>query len=429
MSLRIHHIVSGIFGATMACFALNLIPFMYQWLDLSLTIPTMFLVCVVGFFLIREGVNFPNLSLQLWLIFSFFFLVVALPLAFIYRETHSSVETPYLMRSTFYNMIVTFVSYRFVLFMAKRDSLGAFVNWFLVFNIIGSLMTLFALPLGFYKTTYAHPLAFQSLERMAGLYINPNMAGFQANVTFILGLSTLFRVKSPKLLGVLGVISGFGGMIASFSKTAILTAIIVLVATILIYFFSYSKIEKPTRRITNIFLFLLFYGIFQAIVYIQSASDSLTPDQRSRVNQIERIVTGNADKESTSNRANLVNIGMTKILQRPVFGTGFGSFLYLIESAATSGEYVGIHNIFLRIWGEGGIFSLVFFAVFWLVLLFYALIIPMPWLRLLTVGGVIVLLFFGSTSHNFLEENLVGLFIGLLCGFTVVHHNLPETTP
>jgi hypothetical protein len=149
MSLRIHHIVSGIFGATMACFALNLIPFMYQWLDLSLTIPTMFLVCVVGFFLIREGINFPNLSLQLWLIFSFFFLAVALPLAFVYRETHSSVEIPYLMRSTFYNMIVTFVSYRFVLFMAKRDSLGAFVNWFLVFNIIGSLMTLFALPLGF----------------------------------------------------------------------------------------------------------------------------------------------------------------------------------------------------------------------------------------------------------------------------------------
>ena len=153
-----------------------------------------------------------------------------------YQEIHPKIDMPYNIRAYFYNLILVLVTYRYALFCIHRHHFAAFVNLLTILFTLGSLTVILAIPLGFYTFQYAIRPPILSIDRLAGIYFNPNAAGFNANITMIFGFATLLRSGSPKLLGVLAIVVGVLAILVSFSKTAILTFILSIGILIWIYF-------------------------------------------------------------------------------------------------------------------------------------------------------------------------------------------------
>jgi O-antigen ligase len=414
LNLKVAHIINSIFLTLLLAVMLNAIMFVLFWKGISIAIPIMAIFCLLAVFLKVINTPVPNICFQLWTIFVFTFIIISYPATLYYNEVNPTFDMVAALRIYFYNFIITFTCYQYTLFIIERNKISWFLNCLNAFLIIGTLITIFAIPLGFYKIKYAISPGFLSFNRMAGLYFDPNFAGFAANITAIFSISSLFRPKSPKLLGIIGVLVGFIGIAVSFSKAGILSLAIWLLIAAIIYVIMYRQIDSKIRRIATIFFGILFYLIFQFIVYISLNLSNLPKDQRDRITQIENIITGKADKSDTSNRANLVELGLEKVAERPVFGTGYLSFTYLLNAGSQTGDNVGVHNTFLRVWGEGGTLSFLLFIGFWLYVFNKAIQLNLIWQRLLITALIVEFIVFGLTAHTVLEDNFFGAIIGIM---------------
>jgi O-antigen ligase len=428
MTLRVAHIINVVFLTNLTLVILNAIMFMLFWRGLSLTIPIMAVFSIMALFLKYINGSYANISFQLWTAFTFVFIAISYPATLFYAEVHPSLDIPFLARSYLYNFIITFSCYQYTLFIIERGKTAWFLNVLNILLIIGSLLTIFAIPVGLYTLNYVKPPRFLSLTRMSGIYLDPNFAGFAANITAAFGLSSLFRPNASKLLGILGVVSGFGAVVASFSKTGILSLIVLIFITAIIYFVMYQRIDKQVRRVANIFFAILFHGIFQLLIFLSLNLETLPKEQRERIQQIENIILGKADKSDTSNRANLIELGLSKIAERPLLGTGYLSFIHLLDAGNKTGDNVGVHNIFLRVWGEAGILAFLLFTGFWLYTFWRGTQLPTIWARLLITSLVVSLVIFGLTMHTFLEDNFIGAIIGIMLAF-LAGNSLEKRTP
>jgi O-antigen ligase len=428
LHLRVAHIINGIFLTLFLCLLLNAIQFVLFWQGISIAIPVMAAFCLVAVFLKIINTPVVNLSFQLWAIFVFTFILISYPATLYYQEYNPTFDMVAALRIYFYNFIITFTCYQYTLFITERGKIGWFLNCVNVFLIIGTLITIFAIPIGFYRIKYAIAPGFLSFSRMAGIYFDPNFAGFAANLTAIFSISSLFRAKSPKFLGIFGVLVGCVGIVASFSKAGILSLLIWLFTTAIIYAVMYRRIDTKIRRIANIFFGFLFYAFFQFVIYISLNLANLPKEQRDRILQIENIITGKADKSDTSNRANLVEIGLAKVAERPIFGTGYLSFTYLLDAGSRTGDNVGVHNTFLRVWGEAGTLVFLLFVGFWLYILWKAMQLNEVWQRLLVVALIVEFIVFGLTAHTILEDNFIGGIMGVLLAMLATPISTPSVS-
>lgn len=427
MTLRIANIINIVFLPAFTLVILNAIMFMLFWRGWSLTIPIMVFFSMAGVFLRYLNGAHTNIPFRLWSTFSLIFIVISYPITLLYGEVHPSLDISFSVRVYIYNLIITFSCYQYTLFIIKRGKIDWFLNGITILLIVSSLLTILAIPAGLNTLDYVTPPRSLSFTRMSGIYLDPNFAGFAGNITATFGLSSLFRSNTPKILGILAIVLGFGAAVASFSKTGILSIIVLILITVIIYFVMYRRTDKKVRRVVNIFLALLFYGIFQLSLFVSLNFDSLLPEQQQRIEQIVNIIMGKADKSDTSNRADLVELGLSKIGDRPLFGSGYLSFTYLLESGSQVGEDVGVHNIFLRVWGEAGFFVFLLFVVFWLYVFWCGIQLPTVWQPLLIVSLVIVFVIFGLTVHTFVEDNFIGAIIGIMLAF--VAQNSQRSTP
>ena len=417
MVLRVAHIINTFFLINLLLIILNVIMFLFLWKGMSITVVVMAIFCGLGLYLTLINSRVANISFQLWTFFSFFFILISYPATLYYQEIAPSIDVNFMVRSYVYNFIITFTCYQYVLFIIERDKIDWFLNFLNAFLIISTLITIFSIPLGLFTLQYAVQPRFLSLSRMSGIYFDPNFASFAANVTVIVSLSSLFRTKSPKLLGVLGIIIGFIGVLVTLSKTGILSLIILVLTTIIIYFTMYRAIEMRVRRVANIFFCFLLYGIFQFIFFLASNIESLPKAQRDRFLQIENLISGKGDKSDLSNRADLVQLGFQKIAEQPIFGRGYLSFTYLLDAGRETGDDVGVHNTFLRVWGEAGIFPFMLFMGFWGYVLWRGAQLPRIAERLLIISLASAFIIFALTIHTFLEDNFIGAFMGIMIAF------------
>jgi O-antigen ligase len=429
MTLRVAHIINLLFSLFIWLIAFNILDFFYFWKGLPLALPTKIAFSLIALYLLPKSKNTPNISFQLWTIFSVCFLIIAYPITLLYKEVHPGVDVVLLIRSFIYNYVIAFICYKFTLFSAQRGELKRLIDGVLGLFIISNLLTIFAIPVGFYTLKFANAPNIMPLDRMAGVYLNPNVAGFAGNITMSLGLGLLLRNEGSigrALFGFLGIFVGIVAIAASVSKTAIIIAILTLLVSIIVYFSTYQRINRPTRRLGNIFFGFLIYGIVQMGVLLSVFFSDLLPSQQRRIEQIGLILTGRADKSDTSNRADLASLGLEKISDRPILGSGLGSFMHFLDAGNKTGDDVGIHNIYLCVWGEGGFLPFILFMVFWGIAAWQAATIPVPWMRMTALALWVMLFISGLTNHDVLEMNLFGAMLGFMCAFGVIHQVVKE---
>ncbi|WP_084203504.1 O-antigen ligase family protein [Psychroserpens damuponensis] len=217
------------------------------------------------------------------------------------------------------------------------------------------------------------------LGRYSGFYLNPNEAGFVC----IYGYALVYSLKNTsfKLLGQF-VFTLMG--LLTFSRTFIVIWLILNIISL--------KISIKNIRILGIGVL-----IFSSLIFIDEVVGLNNP----RFKQLTNIIKNENVSVNEINEDSRVDTWaqhFDEILESPFFGNGYGTF-----SGGTG--HLGVHNSYLMIIGEAGIFPFLIliaymgYLVFWSIYFFNRT----PYLIMQTIAVTMFLL----TDHNFFTHYYV----------------------
>lgn len=226
-----------------------------------------------------------------------------------------------------------------------------------------------------------HSLLFpDNFGRYSGFYFNSNLAGFIAIMVYALTFSIKGFTKRSLLQGII-TIAG----ILTFSRTFILLWILTNLISLRI---SVKNLRIIGISIGLLAMFLLFAELFNANTLRLRSLTALVNNEQGAIN-----------KASQGSRTETWSLYYDYILEKPLFGNGFGSF------QRTGFHDVAVHNSYLLVLGEAGIipFVLLIGLFFYMALKSFRVFKTKPFLLMLNIS----LLLFLLTFHNFFSNDQV----------------------
>ncbi|MGF1556640.1 O-antigen ligase family protein [Paucihalobacter sp.] len=229
-----------------------------------------------------------------------------------------------------------------------------------------------------------HATLFQNdYGRYSGFYLDPNAAGFVC----LLGYAQGFSIKNTyfKLIGQF--ILTFAGIL-TFSRTFILLWFLVSVISVF----------ANRKNAVN-------FGVGAAVLVIVLSIASILQLNAVRFQALESFL-GNNPKSSarviqTDSRFDTWAVYYDMILNNPYFGNGYKTL------SGYYTNYAGVHNTFLMILGESGIFTFFVFCFIYFGMLFKGFAIfkfqPFLFMMVFTLMGSML------TVHNYFENFVIML--------------------
>lgn len=213
--------------------------------------------------------------------------------------------------------------------------------------------------------------------RLSGIYINPNKAGFVCAAAYAMAYS----VPKKKLRLIIQIIVTLMGLL-TFSRTFMVIWVLLNLISLMIDF-------------KNIRIFLYGMGLVFCLIIL----GELLSVQTARLNEINSLLSGQDSKAqnlTTGLRTETWALYYNAISNNLLFGNGFSAF-----GGDTEINEVGVHNSYLKVLGEAGIFVFIFFTAMFISLLLntYKYFKTMPHLFL----GAVCLSLYITTTHNFFD--------------------------
>jgi O-antigen ligase len=245
--------------------------------------------------------------------------------------------------------------------------------------------------------------------RASGVWGNANKAGAFCliNIFFLMYFSLKYKLKTFHLFFLFAVILFlFYNIYLTLSNTIIIASIFIIF--LYVYFFGKQlQLKKKIKIIlisfVGIMVFLLFYG-----KSISQQYPNLTPAKKQKITNVLSLLDITSSKKvSFSDRDLALEIGFEKIFNRPIFGNGLGSFKRNLVNVD------GIHNQFIQILGEGGIFSFFFFLMFLIFMLLKATQTKERSLKFLLYSFLIFFTLYGMTTHGLFIVNAYCIIFAL----------------
>ncbi len=352
-----------------------------------------------------------------WIITIILFYIMYLSIAFgsylwDNSQVHNRTSLITLFRSYFSSILIILAYYFGVTVYLKEKSNDFIIKYIFPFFLFTTVFVVIGPFIGLHKIfEYGH--AFEG-ERSTGFFKNPNEAGAFANLSLVVFLSGLVAFKRKLwILPLIGL--SIYGALSSFSKAAFFLSVFLIFIFLFKAVISFRSNDLKTNAFIFTFLTIIFFSIQYTIFNFEHIVSNLTGGQQKRVIATYELLQGKITKENTSDRTMLYNYGWELIKGKPVFGNGFGSFHRF------NGEklQLGVHNSFLMIWGEAGLFTILLFILYFVHLGFQGFTYPDVAVGFFILGFVIVyLLNICGTSHNALDDRssnaLLGMIIALL---------------
>jgi O-antigen ligase len=206
-------------------------------------------------------------------------------------------------------------------------------------------------PLSPYLSTY---LTYEGPEgRAAGLFANPNDAGVAALYALVLVAAYPARSRSFTYCQIAVALAA---LLLTFSKAG------------LICLFLITMLVLIERRSLGLFIFAALGFVVAGFGFrylFENNLLNLSMEQRERVGDVMNILGGEVSSRTTTGRTIMWELGMRRIEQLLPWGAGLGQFHSLEGGSRGSLKiWLGVHNTFLMILGEGGLFPFVLFIVF-----------------------------------------------------------------
>ncbi len=227
--------------------------------------------------------------------------------------------------------------------------------------------------------------------RYSGVYLNANLAAYSCIFGYAFGLS--IKNKRLKLIGQL--LFSIGGLV-TFSRTFLLIWVLINLLSILLNY-------------KNVYKIFVCIGLFALFITFGDRFDLNTQ----RLTAFSDILSGKIDaKMKEGARTETWALYYDKILSHPLWGSGYKAF----SGQTAGGEIdtftvrVGVHNTFLMIIGEAGIFVFLLFLWIYGYLLVNGIYFfkKNPSIFFITFS----LILFMMTLHNYFDNYLV-LFTSL----------------
>jgi hypothetical protein len=217
--------------------------------------------------------------------------------------------------------------------------------------------------------------------RYSGFYLNPNVGGFICLIGY--GLSFANENKNIRLF--LQVVFTLMGLL-TFSRTFILLWILTNLIAI--------KINVKNAKV-------LLYGFGLLLAFV--IYSEFLPVKNPRLAQLSALVKGekvNTTEISEDSRTETWSLYYEALLNQPILGNGYNSF-----QGNSHISTVGVHNSFLKMWGEAGIILFIVFSTMYLVMLkqTYQIFDSDPHLFMITIAVILFL----TTNHNFFETEFI----------------------
>ncbi len=259
------------------------------------------------------------------------------------------------------------------------------------------------------------------IMRAYGTFPHPNvLAGFLlANLVFatalIIYIVANYGLNKPKyrLLTILvsfGVILQIFAFVFTFSRTAWIALVIALILFCILLRRQITEALKKTHesRFYHIIAIVLLAIIFVIISqWPQITSRAVIADQ-------------NGDK-AVSNRAFYNQVSLEIIKKHPIFGIGYGNFASQMQKYTSQKiewwQYQPTHNIYLLIWAETGIFTLLSFLAL-IIVISYQLTVNKSLFNLASFSILVAFLFIALFDHYLFTIQQGQLLFWLILGFT-----------
>lgn len=276
--------------------------------------------------------------------------------------------------------------------------LVTFIKYFIVIIMLPSLIkdlkpeeVYMILLIGCSSILYEAIFIGGTVGRYSGVYLNANLAAYSCIFGYAFGLSV--KNKQLKLIGQL--LFSVGGLV-TFSRTFLLIWVLINLLSILL---NYKNVYKIIVCIGLFILFITFGDRFEL--------------NTQRLTAFSDILSGKIDaKMKEGARTETWALYYDKILAHPLWGNGYKTFSGQTEGGElnTFTVRVGVHNTFLMIIGEAGIFALLYFLWIYGYLLIKGVYFfkTHPSIFFITFS----LILFMMTLHNYFDNYLV-LFTSL----------------
>lgn len=189
-------------------------------------------------------------------------------------------------------------------------------------------------------------------DRASGLFDNPGEASSVA--LYCLVLVTAYP-SSRRLITFIQVGIALLALAMTFSKTGMITLVVL------------SALLVIKRRSIILLIGLAAIALAGAVMLnyaLQNDLLQLNEDQSQRLADVMNVLGGEIDRRTTTGRTGLWELGMRQINENLPWGAGLGSF-HALEGGARvkgiSGQWLGVHNTYLMILGEAGLFPFLIF--------------------------------------------------------------------
>lgn len=199
--------------------------------------------------------------------------------------------------------------------------------------------------------------ATNTIERASGIYGNPNLAGFFGNITLCFTMYFLvpgqhhsFRYR---LYLYVSVIISILAVVLTFSNTAILMLVVLLLMKLLSYVNFNNLFHMAGLFVAGLAMTLIVSSSVFELNILEYLP--LSNAQQERLQNQLSVFEFNTKALSYTDRDMVWSKGMGYIYANPVIGYGLGSFENDIYYSQ------GIHNSYLEVWGEAGVFFLFFY--------------------------------------------------------------------
>ncbi len=236
--------------------------------------------------------------------------------------------------------------------------------------------------------------------RASGLFGNPNDAGVVALYAMV--LVAAYPARSS-LVTWAQVAIALAALLLTFSKAGL---ICLLLITVLIL------IQRGSLALFIVAAIAFVAAGFAFRYLFENHMLNLTGEQRERIGDVINILGGEVSSRTTTGRTIMWELGMRRIAEQLPWGAGLGQF-HSLEGGSRGAlrVWLGVHNTFLMVLGEGGLFPFVLFIAF-LVRSFILGFRAKP--RIVAVGFGLIAVIDMFSSHSTLGFRLSNIALAIM---------------
>ena len=308
--------------------------------------------------------------------------------------------------ASFITIVAFYVGTKVLLREGENSSILKLLAPYFIFSI---LVVVFGHYFGLYDAFEFGKFDVKDENRSTGLYTNPNEAGVAANFAMVILIANFIRAKRKFVyIPFLGV--AIVAVFMSFSKAAIIVMLLLFVV-----YLGWSLLYVRRNSFMNNIIFAIIGGIFfiginYVILNFDELYGQLSSAQQFRVKGAMALMNGEINESTTSERSLLFERGIKLIKEKPFFGNGVSTFHRFNDG----GVELGVHNTYLMLWGESGIFVLVLFVFTLLYMGVKGLVLGIPRFSFFIIGIMLVyILNVCGAGHTALSNRTSNAMIGI----------------